>query len=758
MKKYLLLLLLAIAFLGYSHAATIIWTGASGGSWAVGTNWSSGFVPISTDDVVFNTSVTVVVNGTLTVNSIKITNNSSVLFTGTSSTTNITISGPVTSQIDVGSTMTCTGTTNTNRCEINMGFLSSSILNVNGTLNLGDFTTYTGTCRLSCATGSIVNINGALNYVGSGASVAGSAAATFFVNAGGIQEMKRINAGTFPVGTYATTARNIISGLTGATYPAFSSSQLTTWGDIEFSAPGNVCVGAGGTSLFSSSATCENFKVINSGTGNCTIQANGGTTRTITVNKNLTVSASMVVNLNSTSAVSPTATSGFDVKGDVTIDGTITATGTATGSKVVFLGTSIQNISIATITSNVTVTFNNTPGFNLLSNLTMPNNANAILNFTSGVIKNIGGYTVNVQYTNTTSLVGGSSTAFLNGGILQRGIAASTNSYDFPIGASNYYRPVNINFTSAPTIAGTLAANYSTVYPGWPNAVPLVEGAITNINMVSLVGSWFVNAAGGLTGGLYTGTFTQNGSTNIRDYTKTILVKRPTSPAGQDWTRDGTHVTTTGSNTSPTVSRTGMSGFSEFAIAGELNVVLPISLNYINGIKQSGKHLITWKVTCNTTPSATLTLERSADARNFTGVYTISATALRCAQPFDYADAQPLAGMNYYRLKIADANGKITYSNIIALLNATKGFELLNIAPNPVTSGSFKLNATAAAPTKVETVISDVQGRVVSRQTITLIAGYNSIDMNVSNLTKGTYNISGISADDKTSVIRFVKQ
>jgi len=51
-------------------------------------------------------------------------------------------------------------------------------------------------------------------------------------------------------------------------------------------------------------------------------------------------------------------------------------------------------------------------------------------------------------------------------------------------------------------------------------------------------------------------------------------------------------------------------------------------------------------------------LERSADARNFSSVYSITADAVRCGQPFDYTDAQPLAGMNYYRLKITDADGR----------------------------------------------------------------------------------------------------
>ncbi len=203
-----------------------------------------------------------------------------------------------------------------------------------------------------------------------------------------------------------------------------------------------------------------------------------------------------------------------------------------------------------------------------------------------------------------------------------------------------------------------------------------------------------------------------------------------------------------------TISVTGFSGFYVHT-----NIYpLPITFNYLNGIKQGSNHLLTWSVTCNTTPRATLSLERSADARNFSSIYSITATALRCQQPFDYSDAQPLNGMNYYRLKMTDADGKITYSNTIALLNAAKGFELMSIAPNPVTGGTFKLNATAATPTKMELVISDMMGRVVKRQTVSLIAGYNSINMNITNLAAGTYNIYGTAADDRSGVMRFVKQ
>ena len=201
-----------------------------------------------------------------------------------------------------------------------------------------------------------------------------------------------------------------------------------------------------------------------------------------------------------------------------------------------------------------------------------------------------------------------------------------------------------------------------------------------------------------------------------------------------------------------------ITGFSGFYVHTNISFALPISLNYFNGVKQGSNNLLDWMVSCNTTPDATLTIERSNGSGNFTGIYSITATALRCQQPFDYIDTQPLRGMNYYRLKMIDAGGKITYSNIIALLNAVKGFEWVNITPNPVTNGSFKLNITAAQPVKMDLVITDMQGRALRRQSISLVNGYNSFDMDVSNLASGTYNISGITAGDKTKVIRFIKE
>ena len=200
-----------------------------------------------------------------------------------------------------------------------------------------------------------------------------------------------------------------------------------------------------------------------------------------------------------------------------------------------------------------------------------------------------------------------------------------------------------------------------------------------------------------------------------------------------------------------------MIGFSEFAVGGQLNVSLPINLNYLNGYKQNGSHNLTWKVTCTNNPSATMSLERSADNRNFTGINSIIADALRCEQPFSYTDNSPLAGTNYYRLKMTDANGKVSYSAAIAILNAATGFDIVGLLPNLVNNNAV-LNVTAAQKTKMDVVVTDIAGKQVQKIAYNLIAGSNQFNINLSNLSAGTYQITGYTAEGKSRTVRFVKQ
>jgi hypothetical protein len=201
-----------------------------------------------------------------------------------------------------------------------------------------------------------------------------------------------------------------------------------------------------------------------------------------------------------------------------------------------------------------------------------------------------------------------------------------------------------------------------------------------------------------------------------------------------------------------------VNGFSGFYVHTNLFFPLPITLNYFNGTRQGNNHLLNWKVTCNATPSATLILERSADGVNFNSIYSITATALRCNQPFDHTDATPLPRVNYYRLNMVSADGKMDYSNIVVLINNSKGFDIISLSPNPVINGSFDIDLFSSKATSVEFNIMDMQGRLVERRVKNVTAGLNSISFDVNYLASGTYTISATTDKDKTRVLRFVKE
>ena len=193
-------------------------------------------------------------------------------------------------------------------------------------------------------------------------------------------------------------------------------------------------------------------------------------------------------------------------------------------------------------------------------------------------------------------------------------------------------------------------------------------------------------------------------------------------------------------------------GADEFAFTG----VVAVGVEYFRGTKVGTANYLDWKVNCSSDPSVRLILERSADGRIFTAVQDQNVAAARCAQGFNFTDASPLAGINYYRLKTISPDGAFRYSVIVALINKEKGFELISVTPNPVKTNTLLSISTVKAD-KMSIVVSDITGKVVLTQTINVIAGNNPVLMNFATLGAGTYNIKVINADNEVKSTRFVK-
>jgi hypothetical protein len=199
--------------------------------------------------------------------------------------------------------------------------------------------------------------------------------------------------------------------------------------------------------------------------------------------------------------------------------------------------------------------------------------------------------------------------------------------------------------------------------------------------------------------------------------------------------------------------------FSGFWLTSKLRAVpLPITIEYFRGTNQGDNHMLDWKVNCTNTQFATLTLEFSSDGRSFTTLNSTRETAQRCLQPFSYTNVNPLNGITYYRLKMTDDFGVVTYSRIVALRNGSKGLDLINIVPNPVLNGVFKLNISSSESIKMEITVIDISGKMVVKQSANIIAGFISVDINVSRLAAGTYQVYGTTSYGRTRTLRLLIQ
>ena len=183
---------------------------------------------------------------------------------------------------------------------------------------------------------------------------------------------------------------------------------------------------------------------------------------------------------------------------------------------------------------------------------------------------------------------------------------------------------------------------------------------------------------------------------------------------------------------------------------------LPIGMEYFRGKTQGSTNVLNWKISCGAA-YIVFDVQRSSDGRNFASIGQFTALQQRCEQPFDFTDKNPVPGINYYRLKMTEEGGAKTYSIILPILVKKTGFDLIGLYPSLVKDKAV-LSISSASNTTMQFVVSDVQGRVISKLTEAITAGTSTINMNFASLPKGNYQLSAYRNDGTVSTIRFIKQ
>jgi hypothetical protein len=209
-----------------------------------------------------------------------------------------------------------------------------------------------------------------------------------------------------------------------------------------------------------------------------------------------------------------------------------------------------------------------------------------------------------------------------------------------------------------------------------------------------------------------------------------------------------------GTSSVGTIKSESQTAFGNYTIGYALQSTLPTLLLSFEGRKTAkGTNELKWQITFNSMPSS-FEVMRSADGINFTKIGSVAGG--QRITDYHYTDNNILSGNNYYRLKMLDIDGATTYSTIIVVSNGTKGVLLNSVAPTMVI-GRTKLNIQSSYVANMQLMITDINGRVVHKQSVLLINGSQDVWLDASHFAAGMFQVSGYVNGEKTATLRFIK-
>lgn len=194
----------------------------------------------------------------------------------------------------------------------------------------------------------------------------------------------------------------------------------------------------------------------------------------------------------------------------------------------------------------------------------------------------------------------------------------------------------------------------------------------------------------------------------------------------------------------------------DFSCTNSCSEILPVQLLSFNAILQNKTVNVAWKTT-NEVNTDHFVVERSSEARTFTDLQTITAKGNGSTNVESYAitDLQPLQGTSYYRLREVDKEGKITYSNVVSVTILANG--MLIISPNPVHDNVHVLLQSRTSG-QATFVVTDVTGKIVTKQKNNIIEGTNTFQIPAASLSKGLYVLKVIQNNAVLQSVKFIKQ
>lgn len=193
-------------------------------------------------------------------------------------------------------------------------------------------------------------------------------------------------------------------------------------------------------------------------------------------------------------------------------------------------------------------------------------------------------------------------------------------------------------------------------------------------------------------------------------------------------------------------------GTTDAFIAKFGDTPLPIELLSFEGVNKNNTNILGW-ITATETNNDYFVVERSFDGVFFEDLGIVdgggSSTVLLS---YKYVDEKPLFGINFYRLKQVDWNGKFDYSFVIAVENKAENIALENVYVNQFDQ-QLNYQISSQETKDINVSIVDLLGNSLKNEPIKLSKGMNIFTSSISCLAQGIYFL-GI---NNKSYMKFIK-
>jgi hypothetical protein len=417
-----------------------------------------------------------------------------------------------------------------------------------------------------------------------------------------------------------------------------------------------------------------------------------------------TVNALSYYNLSISGA--RTTTSVTLTSGTINISGSLIPTATFTSGGYIVTGNTVNFTSSGA---------QNIPGFTF-NNLTVSGGGTKTA---TGAITVNGAFTLSSTVLTTTSVnlltladnattSGASLTAYVNGPVKKIG----NDAFTFPVGKSGTgYMAIGISAPGNTTDAFT--AEYMRA-----SATSLGSNiTASGLFRVSNCDYWNLNRVTGSS--TVDVTLSWNGYTNCNAaaYVTDINTLTVAHFNGTSWDSHGKN-STTGTASSGTITRNGVSSFSPFAIGSSTDYGNPLSVKF-SSVKAE-KEQVGAKVSWTNMSEINIDhyeVERAAGSDQFVLAGKQTATVNSNSEAsYQWIDITPVNGTVLYRVNAVATDGSFVYSSTVKVV-ADKG--TVQLYPNPVSSDQVHIEAGQLAAGLYEMKLYNMNGKQIGQKTIT---------------------------------------